>query len=218
VPTGFHIGIWVDIPVGADPNYPIVDYSHPGFLVWENFCDSWVWNFAGYDEDPRPFGFENEACFQFNQLLSEDEWFKQDPNLPWPWAGLPDPFPNGTVYWLSISAIYAPGAVVTHPWGWKTRSPHWNDDAIRITSVEPPLIDFPPGSPPPAWPPTAGYSFRDGVPIEFPAGVSWDMAFELTTNEPAYKDIPIPGDVDKDGDVDLGDFKEMAAHWLETAP
>jgi hypothetical protein len=117
-PTAFHIGIWTDVrdPNRANPN----DFSHPGKLVWENVCSSYVWSYAGCDVDPRGID-QNETCFKFDQLLSQDQWFYQDSNEP-----------NGrTIYWLSIAAIYE-GNMPAHMWGWKTRQHFYNDDAIRI--------------------------------------------------------------------------------------
>ncbi|MHC4547098.1 MAG: DUF7901 domain-containing protein [Planctomycetota bacterium] len=98
LPSAFHIGIWTNTRAGVDASF-----SHPDHLIWENFCDNWVWNFYGYDEDPRQADPDfKETCFQFNQLLSEDEWFYQEPNEP------------NTIYWLSIAAIYDPN-VYTDP-------------------------------------------------------------------------------------------------------
>ncbi len=232
VPQAFHIGIWMDTPVGADPD---ADFSHPLVLIWENYCDSWVWNFYGYDIDPHWTGSPDptvgeplepwETCFQFNQLLSEDEWFYQDPCEIWLWGDSPtDPYPKATVYWLSIAAVYDPNiAFIPHPWGWKTRRPTWNDDAVRIWEVEPPTIDWPAGFPPPNWPPSRGYNWKMGDPIWWPdVADSWDMCFELTTNEPKYKDAPIPGDLypvgDPDGIINWFDVSVLADHWLDTSP
>jgi hypothetical protein len=173
------------------------------------------------EEDPTAPFEPYETCFQFEQFLNEDEWFRQDPNQYSPWE---KPFPNANVYWLSISAIYDPNlSYIPHPWGWKTRQPHWNDDAVRIWEVEPPLIDWPVGFGPPNWPPTIGYQWKKGDPIFWPDVTdSWDMCFELTTKEPAYKDDPIPGDLhpvgDPDGIVDWFDVAVLANHWLEMSP
>ncbi len=203
LPSGFHIGIWTDVPAGVDK-----PYSHPGQLVWENRCTSWVWNFAGYDRDPRIDDAqwqENEACWQFAQFLSQDQWFRQAP--------MADGTPN--IYWLSIAAIYPLGTDYAspnfYPWGWKTRPHFFNDDAIRITGAS-------------VWPPVVGAMWSSGDPVEYPPQVSWDLAFELTTNEPAYADNPIPGDIGgpggslvPDGSVDLNDFAIMASNWLVSA-
>lgn len=209
-PKTFHIGIWTDVPVGADP---MADFSHPGMLIWQNYCDNWVWNFYGYDEDPR-MEFKMESCFQFNQLLSEDEWFYQDPNELWPWGENPaDPYPNGTVYWLSIAAVYDPNVTtIPYPWGWKTREPHWNDDAVRIWDTVMPPVDYPPGFPPANWPPSIGAAWVRGDPIEWPVGeVSWDVCFELTTNEAPHA---LSADLNTDGIVDLRDLAILANQWL----
>lgn len=197
LPKAFHIGIWTDVP-DPDPANPD-DYSHPGQMIWEHLCDNWVWNFAGYDIDPRLEPIENEACFQFNQLLSQDDWFYQNPS-----GG-----PEGTVYWLSIAAIYDDGTQVQYPWGWKTRPHHFNDDAVRIQMT----IDG-------IWPPKLDSAWGSGVPIALPPypdpqAESWDLAFELTTNEPK---APASADLDYSGFVDLNDFRIFATQWLTTQP
>jgi hypothetical protein len=214
VPRAFHIGIWTDIPLGADPYYPT--FSHPGYLIWEHYCDKWVWNFFGYDVQPvgaeeDPNFYDKEACFQFNQLLSEDDWFYQEPNDIW------DDDPNSSIYWLSISAVYDPNDFVQHPWGWKTRQPHWNDDAVVIYDVNIPPVDFPAGFPPPSnWPPSIGAAWKAGYPIEYPTGTSWDMSFELTTNEPGPDEIS--ADLNFDGIVNFTDLAIFANQWLDTNP
>lgn len=156
MPQGFHLAIWTDVPVSADN-----PFSHPGRLVWENFCTSYQWNFAGYDKDPRGI-YENEACFQFFQKLKPEEWFYQDPG------------PTGqNVYWLSIAAIYT--GAPDFQWGWKTRPHFFNDDAVRIWQILQPDGTI-------GWPPTVGSMWMQGQEILL-GQESWDLAFELTTNE-----------------------------------
>ncbi len=210
LPKLFHIGIWTDVP-DPDPCDPVT-FSHPGVLIWENYCDNWVWNFAGYDWDPHngepdPCNPEyTETCFQFNQLLSENEWFYQEPNDS-----------NGTVYWLSIAPIYNPSDYSDpnfYPWGWKTRQPRWNDDAVRIMHAMNPIDGT-------LWPPDLkiGSQWMVGDPIFWPDPEnSWDVAFELTTNQPAYEDDPIPGDLNADKIVNLFDLAILANNWLAVAP
>jgi hypothetical protein len=101
------------------------------------------------------------------------------------------------VYWLSIAAVYDPQQVVQNPWGWKTRPHQFNDDAVRIQNAT-------------VWPPTIGSVFSTGIPIEL-QGVSWDLAFELTTNEPK---APASADLNYDGVVNLADFAIFASQWL----
>ncbi len=75
-PKVFHIGIWTDVPAAGEP------FSHPGTLIWENYCENWAWDFAGYDKDPRtPQQPINDACFRFNQVLRAEEWFYQGPTV-----------------------------------------------------------------------------------------------------------------------------------------
>jgi hypothetical protein len=201
VPKAFHIGIWTDIPAGVDGAF-----SHPGDLIWENYCDNWVWNLAGYDEHPsHP---EKESCFQFTQLLSQNEWFYQEPNDPW------DGDSNSTVYWLSIAAIYDTDQQPQYLWGWNTRPHFFQDNAVRIRQVEMSPLDLIPGSPIPPWPPQIGAKWLQGEPIVLPDGVSWDMAFELTTNEPGTPCADLNGD----GIVNFKDFVFMAEQWLQSCP
>ena len=202
-PKAFHIGIWTDVPVSADN-----PFSHPGFMIWENYCDTWVWNFVGYDKVLGQVLDVNDACFQFTQLLSQDEWFFQDPDAPWDTDG--DPI--SAVFWLSISAIYdAADYPVKYPWGWKTRPHFFNDDAVFITNAEnPPIDDL--GYVP--WPPTIGAKWLEGDEIYGPDGASWDLSFELTTKDPAYEDDPIPGDLTFDGTVNNFDLAVLANNWL----
>lgn len=216
LPRAFHLGIWTNVPaVAGDP----LSFSHPGQMIWEHVCDKWVWNFAGYDIDPRCEYPElpcekNEACFQFNQLLSENEWFYQKP----------DPDGQGGIYWLSIAAIYdADVQEIRYPWGWKTRPHFFEDDAVRIQ-----VISDPTGLN--VWPPKLGAIWSQGEPIALPPypnpnAVSWDLAFELTTNKPTYADNPIPGDIGReggvlipDGKVNLHDLLIMASNWLAGTP
>jgi len=209
LPRAFHIGIWTNVPgaVGAEP------FSHPGVLIWENYCDNFVWNFAGYDRDPRKLdvnpnlptepGHDEpmEACFQFTQLLSQGEWFYQEPS---------DDPDNPRIYWLSIAPIWDDDETEWH-WGWKTRPWYFEDDAVSIRQLDP-------------WPPVVGTTkWIDGIPLQYPPypdpeGVSWDVAFELTTNEPAYEDNPIPGDLNTDLTVDFRDVAILANNWLAVAP
>ena len=59
-----------------------------------------------------------------------------------------------------------------------------------------------------------------GVPLQIPAyphphgdAISWDLAFEISTNEPSYEDDPKPGDVNRDGRIDLADVAIVAANY-----
>jgi hypothetical protein len=204
LPQAFHIGIWTDVP-DPDPTDPTT-HSQPGELKWENYCDNYTWNFAGFDKDPRstiPEEF-NESCFQFNQFLSQDEWFYQEPS---------DDPNNPTIYWVSIAPIWG---ACTYQWGWKTRPHFYQDDAVRIQAVA-----LPDGTD--VWPPSIGTSVTAANPIYWPGGdpltrVSWDLSFEITTIEPDYCDDPIPGDLNCDKRVDLLDLGIFVSNWLATAP
>jgi hypothetical protein len=195
MPIGFHFGIWTDVPVGADPGSDIT-FSHPGEMIWEYECYDYHREFVAYDKDPRgsPVGEPEvqDSCFQYYCDLPETAWFYQTPTADG----------HGTIYWLSIAAIYESGMDPEYPWGWKTRPHFFQDDAVRIITVEGAAA---------AWPPSVGAKWRTGQPVEFPEGVSWDLAFELTTNK---EDPPPIVDYDFDGIADFRDFAFWAGWWL----
>ncbi|MFH1371903.1 MAG: hypothetical protein ABII09_11555 [Planctomycetota bacterium] len=206
MPQAFHLGIWTNVP-DPDPLDP-ASFSHPGQLIWQNYCDNYVWNFTGYDRDPRmlppkmdpcePGGdFPMDSCFQFTQMLSEDEWFFQEPNDPC------------QIYWLSITPVWNAADYADpnfYPWGWKTRPHTFEDDGVVMQPMP--------------WPPMVGLTtWSSGTPIKFPPypdpeGITWDLAFELTTNIPGEPDA----DLDKSGIVDLYDFAIFADQWLTAGP
>jgi GEVED domain-containing protein/Big-like domain-containing protein len=152
LPDAFHIGIWTDVPAGFDQ-----PFSHPGEMLWENWCDTFTTQFVGWDFDPRDETAPPEATFLFEQDLEPEEWFWQEE--------------GDNIYWVSISAVYE-NMWAEHPFGWKTR-PRLNspapDAAVRIFDPTAPI----PGDP-----------YRMGEPIWDPTGLQqYDMAFALTTIE-----------------------------------
>jgi hypothetical protein len=209
LPKAFNIGIWTDVP--KDPCKGPNDqnnFSHPGKLVWKTDCNNWVWNFAGYDRDPNDPNNpkKKDACFQFNQLLSQNQWFYQEPNDP----------NHPRVYWLSIAAVYDPqdyNNPKCYPWGWKTRQRYFNDDAVVIKDVN-------------TWPPVVNKTtWKSGYPIKLPPwpnpnGVSWDVTFELTTNEPNAREAAkqYHTDINGDGIVNFLDLNLLARDWLTPDP
>ena len=215
VPDYFLITIWTDIPA-SDDGYL---YSRPGKLVWTHRCENWVWNYAGVDKDPRWNYPEynrqllgeaqaRETCFQFNQLLSEDQYFHQKGER--------------NIYWVSIAAVYegldpTDPKQVPYPWGWKTR-PHKNLDIAGVildlsgSVSHPPYGDTVTGFFPLVLPnPPMG-------PNQKPEGEFFDYAFELSTNAPdPEKCYSLDGDINNDCVVDLKDFAKLASDWLKTA-
>jgi hypothetical protein len=151
MPIGFVLGIWTDVPGGPGGNF-----SHPEDCIWVNFCDTYTWEFVGWDFDPRNPLAPPEATFKFTQILPAADAFVQGPGT--------------NIYWLSISAEYA-GVVPMHPFGWKTRPRSPNspapDAAVRI--FDPTCV-------------VVGASWMNGEPIWMPTPQDWwDLAFELTT-------------------------------------
>jgi hypothetical protein len=153
-PKAFHIGIWTDVPAGSD-------FSHPGEVIWEYWCNDWKWEFVGYNDDPRPQQ-EDDACFLFTLQLPINNFFYQKGQE------------SATKYWLSISADYNPdGPQPDYVWGWTTRPDVLNDGAVKIAFPIDPKI---------------GSVYKVGNAICSPSclnkdsGEPWDAAFELTTN------------------------------------
>ncbi len=215
VPDYFLITIWTDIPKGVDGYL----YSRPGQLVWAHKCDKWVWNYAGIDKDPRSnysqydrdlFGdpIQGETCFQFNQLLSEDEYFYQKGER--------------NIYWVSFAAVYenldpTDPKQVPYPWGWKTK-PHTNLDIAGVINDLSGSVTHPPyGNTVTGFYPLVLPFPPIGPDIE-PKGEFFDYAFELSTNAPdPTKCYGLDGDINNDCVVNLEDFATMASDWLKTS-
>lgn len=167
LPIAFHLAVWTD-QMCTDPTG--TEFSCPGVVLWENYCETFEVDWVGWDWDPRDPTAPPEACFYFTQYLDEAEWFYQEP--------------GGNIYWLSISAVYAAGAQPAYPWGWKTvprdlTSPA-PDDAVRISDPTAP---------------TVGSVYGMGSPLYYSTPAeSWDLAFQLTTLA-----CQLPGDVNMDG-------------------
>ncbi len=162
LPSAFQFTIWTDVP----PQAGGLNWSHPGRVLWQCTTTNYAMTFVGWDWDPRHPAAGPEACFKFHADLRPEEWFYQEPGQ------------RTNIYWVSIAAVYPPQGMIEYPWGWKTRprdpaSPA-PDDAVRINAPTAPAL---------------GELFQQGAPIEFPTGVSWDMAFELTAGpEPPTTD------------------------------
>ena len=122
LPDAFHITIWTDVPAGVDANY-----SHPGRIVWENYCDTYDVNFIGYEFDPR-IQQNDLAKFEFYQELEPKDYWYQPADV--------------NTYWLGIMALY--NQEPNFAWGWETRPHFYKDDAVRLF-VNPELdTNYPP--------------------------------------------------------------------------
>ncbi|MBN1996848.1 PKD domain-containing protein, partial [candidate division KSB1 bacterium] len=120
-PQKFHIGIWTDVPAGAD-----IEYSHPREMLWEYTVERSELNehYAGCDFYPEMMD-KPDACFRYDLILPEHDWFIQPGDT--------------TVLWLSIAAIYEK-VPDNYIWGWKSRKHYFMDDAIVIDD---PLMPHP---------------------------------------------------------------------------
>ncbi|MCO6436421.1 MAG: hypothetical protein J5J06_04980 [Phycisphaerae bacterium] len=150
-PMMFHIAIWTDVSVHDPGNqFP---YSHPGMVIQEWYVDRQLLNEQPVACDFHPDFMQGpDGCYRYDFEIPEADWFVQENAC--------------TVYWLSIAAMYDTPPM-DFPWGWKTRQPRWNDDAVRI---------FDPTVPGP------GATFVFGEPITDLQGRSWDTSFVLTSN------------------------------------
>ncbi len=155
LPLAFHIAIWTNGPE-PDPGDSTA-FGHPDSLVWETYCTNWTWSVAGQHRDPQGLS-DDETCFQFTCLLSQDEWFYQDA--------------ASGVYWLTIAAVYDVESSSPHyPWGWTTRPYASGSGAVVVEETSP------------LWPPSAGSRWLNGTQVKADQTTAWDMAFELLTNQ-----------------------------------
>lgn len=168
MPSAFVFTIWTDVqPVAGGPNW-----SHPGKVLWRHATTNYTMSFAGWDWDPRNPLMGPEACFKFHVDLLPEQWFHQESGQ------------TTNIYWLSIAAVYPVGTAPQYPWGWKTRP----RDAASLAPDDAVVIAAPTA-------PGIGDAFQQGYPIEYPDGVSWDMAFELTAGQEVkidFGDAPDP--------------------------
>jgi hypothetical protein len=156
LPYDFRIHFWTDQPAG--PGNP---FSHPLATTWEIISTNFTWQCVGQDYDPRTGTFE--TCFLFEQTLTPQEWFYQNP------------LTGTNIYWLSIAADYPVGVPATNHFGWKTRprSPTSAAPDAAVVILSPSAPVFPPST-----------AYANGFPILWPAAnpVPWDLAFELVTS------------------------------------
>ena len=134
--VAFSIAIAADIP--ADP--PSF-HSRPGITLWERtfYPDDWV--VAGPLEGPQGWYDPGEGFY-----VPENHFLYWQYNI----EDIENPFiqEEGTIYWLSISAIVALDSPQPR-WGWKSSLNHWNDDAVHgfwyeldwVELFEPPLFE-----------------------------------------------------------------------------
>ena len=116
--NSFAIAIAADIPA----NESSTGYSMPGTTLWERSFEDW-----GFEprDPPSDEGWYNPYT---GEILYNDHSNYFQYNI----VDIIDPFYQieGTIYWLSISAIVEYDETGLQPlWGWKSTEDHWNDDA-----------------------------------------------------------------------------------------
>ncbi len=121
LPYAFYLTIWTDVPAGADPND-----SHPGRIIWENYCDTYDVNFFGYEFDPR-IQQNDLAKFEFYQDFEPQNYWYQPA--------------DSNTYWLGIMALY--NQEPNFAWGWETRPHFYKNDAVRLFANPEPDTNYP---------------------------------------------------------------------------
>jgi len=126
LPIGWRIGFWTNVAASAGTP---VDYSYPEVLLWQIEVDDPRVSREQVGTDDYHGYYPYDVCYQYYVDLEEEEVFWQNDFI--------DRTEDNT-FWLSITAIYREGALVDHPWGWKTRPWHWMDDAVVFSLYEEP--------------------------------------------------------------------------------
>lgn len=202
--AGFWFGMWTDVAKDPYTAASSENFSMPGELIWEHYCDIGAIEieFAGYNIDPRVhqediyegcFDYNvTGSCFKYSCYLPEDNYFPENRGN------------CGQVYWLSIAPIYQYPDYVNYRWGWKSRVHHYNDNAVAIheTDTWPYLQDWP----------MFGDNYINGAPLSYPKYIPWDLAFELSTNKECEE--LFESDINGDGKVDLDDLAIFCSQWL----
>ena len=163
-PTGFRVSWFEDIPATSNT------FSQPGRLLEER-----AYPLADFGPTGRVFGavIETPVCAVTNEYggppTFEHEYLYTLEFLP----GEEFNQKEGTVYWLSIEAMYQ--SVLPPPavrWGWATTAPqhNWNDAAV-VTTDPPTWQEM--LWPPPGW---------EAIPDHPYAGQSVNMAYGLLTD------------------------------------
>ncbi len=152
-PSAFQVSIWTNSPATSKNSF-----ARPDTMVWQATCTNWVWSVAGQAHDPRAIK-DDEACFEFTCLLSQDQWFYQDPGS------------GTTTYWVSIAAVYDTTDTLANPWGWMTGPDASNNGAVKISAVNS------------AWPPSLGSAWSAGSQIVNAKGTIQHLAFNMLTND-----------------------------------
>jgi len=204
----FYITFWTDVP--ADPCGPSGNccYVHPWPGCDDPVCEASVCSYDPFCCDPCGMWddlcageAQNDPCCNCGEpshpgeLIHEIycdnytvdfygwEWNPYDPCAtmmtkfefnqvldPCDWWYQPG---DSGIYWLGIMAIY--NDEPAYLWGWETRPHFFQDDAVRLWAD--PRIEPPP------------YQFE---PIEGPDGETWDMSFELFSEEVPEPKEPVP--------------------------
>ena len=100
------------------------DYSHPDDLLWER-------DFFGTEIVILDYGTGQQRWFNPNTdlVVENDHSTFHQINI----ENIVDPFiqDEGTIYWLDVTVFtHDDTGTVLPEWGWKSGSPHFNDDAV----------------------------------------------------------------------------------------
>ncbi|MCU0916672.1 MAG: LamG domain-containing protein [Planctomycetes bacterium] len=104
-PDGFLLSLWTDEPGLKTKDAQSV--SRPGRKIWEYQAEKFDEVLVGFDRNPDPTssivpGFE--PVYRYSVSLPPDRWFR--------------PAGPGSIYWLSMVAVYRDIKNIVYPWGW----------------------------------------------------------------------------------------------------
>jgi hypothetical protein len=164
-PQSWRIAFWSN--VAADSRYA---FSRPGSLLWLVTVPAGrvTQNYAGVEQAYPPTFAPTDTCFYYSLDLQSQEYFWQDSYLP---------STTDSVFWISITAVYAGASAPDNLWGWQTRPQSWMDTAVKFDLK---VTDLRIGT---AADPTAMAVLTPSGPCQ--QSDTFDMAFELNT-DPTY--------------------------------
>jgi hypothetical protein len=133
----FVLGIWTDVPGGSSTG-TVNGPSHPGSQLWTE-------TFPPGSYPPPVLVATGQELFYSpttGQLVPETKVWKYSftPRRPYCQTGSPN---RPVTYWLSVYGRN-PNAGAAAPFGWKTSTNHWNDDAVygHLTATGVPIGDW----------------------------------------------------------------------------
>lgn len=151
--------------------------GQPDVMLWEMSTNQWIWAYSGQLQDIQGLA-SDQAVFEFTVILSQDEWFDLGSEL-------------ADQYWIGIAAEY--DTLPTESWSWLAQATVNDEAALQINLLSN------------GWPADFDSYVSSSSTVEYPTGTSWDMAFELISQQ-SNPSSNILGDLNGDGVIDDTDL------------